>query len=68
MDVFAWVVARVAAQHSLLPDGVVGGVRNFLAGWYLTPLWESGAINQSPIQQPIPVRAVDGRRHSVRGR
>ncbi|MFN3982174.1 MAG: hypothetical protein ACK4SA_17495, partial [Caldilinea sp.] len=68
MDVFAWCVARLAAQQSLLPDGVVGRVGDFLAGWFLTPLWESGAINPSPIQQPIPVRAAEGRRHPVRGR
>ena len=68
MDVFAWVIARLAAQQSLLPDDVVGRVGDFLSGWYLTPLWESSAINQSRIQQPIPVCAAEGRRRPVRSR
>jgi uncharacterized membrane protein YeaQ/YmgE (transglycosylase-associated protein family) len=53
--VIGWVASRImgtSARQGLLLDIVVGIVGAFLAGWFLTPLFGVGTINQSDFSLP----------------
>jgi uncharacterized membrane protein YeaQ/YmgE (transglycosylase-associated protein family) len=53
--VIGWVASRImgtSARQGLLLDIVVGIVGAFLAGWFLTPLFGVGTINQSNFSLP----------------
>ena len=50
-----WVASRImgtSGQQGLLLDIVVGVVGAFLAGWFLTPLFGVGTINQNNFSLP----------------
>ena len=50
-----WLASRImgtSGQQGLLLDIVVGVVGAFLAGWFLTPLFGIGTINQNDFSLP----------------
>ena len=53
--VIGWVASRImgtSGQQGLLLDIVVGVVGAVLAGWFLTPLFGVGTINQNNFSLP----------------
>lgn len=53
--IIGWLASRIMgtnSQQGLLLDIVVGVVGAFLAGWFLTPLFGVGTINQSNFSLP----------------
>jgi len=53
--IIGWVASRImgtSGQQGLLLDIVVGVVGAFVAGWFLTPLFGIGTINQSNFSLP----------------
>jgi uncharacterized membrane protein YeaQ/YmgE (transglycosylase-associated protein family) len=53
--IIGWVASMVMGtnrQQGLLLDVVVGVVGAFVAGWFLTPLFGIGTINQSNFSLP----------------
>jgi len=53
--VIGWLASRImgtSSQQGLLLDIVVGVIGAFLAGWFLTPLFGVGTINQNNFSLP----------------
>lgn len=53
--VIGWLASKIMgtnSQQGLLLDIVVGVVGAFLAGWFLTPLFGIGTINQNDFSLP----------------
>lgn len=53
--VIGWLASKIMgtnSQQGLLLDIVVGVVGAFLAGWFLTPLFGIGTINQNNFSLP----------------
>lgn len=53
--VIGWIASRImrtSSQQGLLLDIIVGVVGALLAGWFLTPLFGIGTINQSDFSLP----------------
>ena len=53
--IIGWVASKImgtSARQGLLLDIVVGIVGAFLAGWFLTPLFGVGTINQANFSLP----------------
>ena len=53
--VIGWLASRImgtSSQQGLLMDVVVGVIGAFLAGWFLTPIFGIGTINQNNFSLP----------------
>ena len=53
--VIGWLASKIMgtnSQQGLLLDIVVGVIGAFLAGWFLTPLFGIGTINQNNFSLP----------------
>jgi len=53
--VIGWVASRImgtSSQQGLILDIVVGIIGSVLAGWFLTPLFGIGTINQNDFSLP----------------
>jgi uncharacterized membrane protein YeaQ/YmgE (transglycosylase-associated protein family) len=58
-----WVASRImgtSGQQGLLLDIVVGVVGAVLAGWFLTPLFGVGTINQNNFSLPALLVSLGG--------
>ncbi len=53
--VIGWIASRIMGtngQQGLILDIVVGVIGAFLAGWFLTPIFGIGTINQNNFSLP----------------
>ena len=58
-----WLASRImgtSGQQGLMLDIVVGVVGAFVAGWFLTPLFGIGTINQSNFSLPALLVSLVG--------
>lgn len=56
----ASIVMRTNAQQGILLNIVVGVVGAFVAGWFLTPLFGVGTINQGNFSMPALLVSLGG--------
>ncbi|HET7090272.1 MAG TPA: GlsB/YeaQ/YmgE family stress response membrane protein [Anaerolineae bacterium] len=56
----ASIVMRTNAQQGILMNVIVGVVGAFVAGWFLTPLFGVGTINQGDFSMPALLVSLGG--------